>query len=181
MHDADRIFTERLVLRRARVGDLAAMHEVLSDPVATRYWSTPPHGTLAETEQWLDSMIASPPQDSDDFVIELDGRVIGKAGCWRLPEIGFILRPDCWGRGLAREALDAIIPLLFERHAIAAITADVDPRNQASLALLKGLGFEETGRAARTWLVGETWCDSIYLALPRAGPGEGSRPRSSAR
>ena len=69
MHNADRIFTERLVLRRARAGDLAAMHEVLSDPVATRFWSTPPHRTLAETEAWLDSMIASPPGESDDFVI----------------------------------------------------------------------------------------------------------------
>ena len=143
------------------------MHEVLSDPIAMRYWSTPPHRTLAETKEWLDSMVTSPPKDSDDFVIELDGRAIGKAGCWRLPEIGFILRPDCWGRGLAREALGAIIPRLFDRQSIAAINADVDPRNQASLALLKGPGFQEIGRAVRTWLVGETWCDSIYLGLRR--------------
>ena len=39
----DRIVTERLVLRRARADDLAAMHEVLSHPRAMLYWSTPPH------------------------------------------------------------------------------------------------------------------------------------------
>ena len=53
--------------------------------------------------------------------------------------------------------------------AIEAIKADVDPRNQGSLRLLARLGFVETHRAGRTWLVGDEWCDSVYLALPRPG------------
>jgi RimJ/RimL family protein N-acetyltransferase len=167
----DEIVTERLVLRRARAEDVAALHAVLSDPVAMLYWSTPPHRTLLETQEWLNSMIAAPPEESDDFVIECEGKVIGKAGCWRLPEIGFILAPSFWGRGLAREALAAIIARLFDRFPIPAITADVDPRNTFCLRLLEALGFEETGRAARTWQVGETWCDSVYLALPRTRRG----------
>ena len=36
----DEIRTERLLLRSAREGDLEAMHAVLSDPVAMRFWST---------------------------------------------------------------------------------------------------------------------------------------------
>lgn len=44
---------------KAEWGDLAAMHAVLSHPVATRYWSTPPQRTLAETDAWLGSMIAA--------------------------------------------------------------------------------------------------------------------------
>mgnify|MGYP003347797219 CR=1 FL=1 len=44
---------------------------------------------------------------------------------------------------------------------------DVDPRNKASIRLLERLGFAETHRAARTWLVGEEWCDSVYFALTR--------------
>ncbi len=94
--------------------------------------------------------------------------MIGKAGCCRLPEIRFILHPGFWGSGLAREALEAVIDNLFAHHAIAAIVADVDPRNVASLRLLGGLGFVETGRADRTILVGDDWCDSIYLARPRS-------------
>ena len=167
----DEILTPRLRLRRARPDDLAAFHDILSNPAAMRFWSTPPHSSLDETREWLDSMIA-PPRDSSDYVVEQAGRVIGKAGCWRVPEIGFILRPDCWGQGLAREALAAIIPRLFDRFPIPAITADVDPRNAASLALLRGLGFVETGRAERTWLIGEEYCDSVYLALARtSAPG----------
>jgi [ribosomal protein S5]-alanine N-acetyltransferase len=64
----------------------------------------------------------------------------------------------------------ALIPVLFARHAVPALTADVDPRNGASLALLAGLGFRETGRATRTLKWRDEWCDSVYLELRRPGP-----------
>ncbi|HEY2177451.1 MAG TPA: GNAT family N-acetyltransferase [Caulobacteraceae bacterium] len=170
------LVTPRLRLRRARPGDLADLHAVLSHPLAMRYWSTPPHAGMDETRAWLEETIAASPEESDEFVIERDGRVIGKAGCWRLPEIGFILHPDTWRRGFAREALEAVIPRLFAIFPIEAILADVDPRNAGSLALLAGLGFRETGRAKRTFKVGDEWCDSLYLSLPRpvAFSGEAS-------
>jgi len=161
------IRTARLILRRARVEDLDAIHAVLSNALAMRFWSRPPHASLDQTRLWLASTIDAPADAGDDYVVELDGQVIGKAGCWRLPEIGFILHPDHWRRGLAREALEALIPHIFSRFPIEALTADVDPRNAASLALLKGLGFVETGRAKGTWDLGGELCDSIYLALAR--------------
>lgn len=161
------IRTARLLLRRARIEDLEAIHAVLGNPEATRYWSTPPHAGLEESRAWLQSMIDAPAGLSDDYVVEYEGRVIGKAGFWRLPEIGFILHPDHWGRGLAREALEAVIASAFSTFPVAALTADVDPRNEASLGLLKGLGFVETGRAKRSWKVGGVYCDSVYLALAR--------------
>lgn len=161
--------TERLILRRARIGDLAAMHQVLSNARAMRYWSTSAHSSLEETERWLRAMIDAPAARSNDFVVEFEGKVIGKAGCWRLPEIGFILHPDFWGRGLAREALSAVIESSFALFPVPELTADVDPRNHACLRLLKGLGFEQTGRAARTWFVNDEWADSLYLTLRRNG------------
>ena len=139
----DELITPRLRLRRARADDIDALHAVLSDPSAMRYWSTLPHTDIARTGDWLDGMIAATPEASDDFVIEHEGRVIGKAGCWQVPEIGYIMHPDFWGRGLMREALTAILPRLLARFPIAAIRADVDPRNTVSLALLKRLDFTE--------------------------------------
>ena len=162
------IKTARLSLRRAAPGDLEPFFAILSNARAMRYWSSPPHRDLEETRAWLADIIAAPAGESDDFILEHQGRVIGKAGCWRLPEIGYILHPDVWGQGLAREALSAIIPHVFATHAIAAITADVDPRNEASLRLLERLGFEETGRATATYEVAGEVSDSVYLALPRS-------------
>lgn len=164
------IVTPRLVLRRARPSDLHDLHAVMSHPEAMRYWSTPPHDDIAQTREFLEAVMAGTPDDSDDFMVELPaagGRLIGKVGCWRAPEIGYILHPDFWGRGLAREALEAILPHVFARFPVDALTADVDPRNAVSLRLLARLGFHETGRAERTLKVGDEWCDSVYLALPR--------------
>lgn len=155
--------TPRLLLRRPQPNDLDALHRVMSDPVAMRYWSTTPHTSLDETSQFLDQMIAAPATASDEFLIEYRGEVIGKAGCWRVPEIGFILSSSYWGMGLAHEAISAILPRVHERFSLSKVTADVDPRNGRCLNLLRRLGFEETGRAQRTWLVGTEWCDSVYL------------------
>ena len=161
------ITTERLCLRRARMDDLDDLHRVFSHPDAMRYWDSLPYEDIEQTRHLLTGMVAASETESDDFVVEYQGRAIGKAGCWRMGEIGFILHPDYWGRGLAHEALRAVIPHVFDALPVDRLEADVDPRNDASLKLLAKLGFRETGRAERTLLVGDEWCDSVYLALPR--------------
>jgi len=159
--------TERLLLRPARLDDVEAFHAVMSDPRATRYWSTPPHQNLDETRAWVTSMVEGSVDICNDFVIELDARLIGKAGCYKLPEIGYILHPDSWGKGYAREAVSAVIAHVFATCDVERLIADVDPRNTGSIALLERLGFTETHRASGTWEVGGELCDSIYFALPR--------------
>ena len=161
------ILTPRLKLRRAQPGDAEALHEVFSDPRAMRYWSTPPHAVFEQTLRFVQEMVDASTERSDDFVVELGDRVVGKAGCWRLPELGYILHPDLWGQGLAREALQAVVARMFHVRGLDALTADVDPRNDRSLGLLNRLGFRETHRAERNYLVGEEWCDSVYLRLDR--------------
>lgn len=157
--------TERLVLRRARPDDLQSMHEILSDPRTMTYWSHGPHENPDRTCEWLDSMIGAPPDLSDDFIVTLEGRAIGKLGAWRLPEFGFILAPDHWRRGYASEALAAFLDHVFARRDVEYLVADVDPRNKSSLGLLDRHGFTETGRAAGTWETHIGRCDSIYLRL----------------
>lgn len=159
--------TARLVLRRAVPADIVAIHAILSSPEAMRYWATLPHVSMAETETWFENQFFSGDPQRDEWVIVHDGRVIGNIGIWNMPELGFILHPDVWGRGIATEAATAFLTYAFAAYPIEAVTADVDPRNAASLGLLRKLGFVETGRAERTFLIGGAWYDSVYLALPR--------------
>ena len=161
------IRTERLLLRRPRMDDLDAMFEIMSNPSAMRYWSTLPHASRDVTRPWLEQMIARTAAGGEDFLIEHEGRVIGDVGAGRLPDFGFILHPDSWGRGFATEASSAFIAHAFSGTPDTELLADVDPRNMASLRVLARLGFTETGRASSTFLLGEEWCDSVYLALRR--------------
>ncbi|MDP2259568.1 MAG: GNAT family N-acetyltransferase [Caulobacter sp.] len=165
------IVTERLRLRHARLSDAPAMHAVPSSSSAMAYWSSLPHQTPEQTRKWVAAMVeAAASGPGLDFVIEFEGRAIGKAGFWRPPEIGYILNPDYWGRGLAREALEAVIRVGFEIGGIEEIVADVDPRNAASLGLLERLGFVRTGFARETWEIGGVLLDSVYLTLKRPQP-----------
>jgi [ribosomal protein S5]-alanine N-acetyltransferase len=160
--------TPRLLLRRARSDDLEAMHAVLSDERAMTYWTCAPHTDLSQTREWLDSMLASTPEESEDFVITLGGETIGKIGAYRLPDFGYILSPRYWGLGLASEAMTAFLAHAFTRDDITRLTADIDPRNEASIRLIKRHRFVETGRASGTWTTHLGLCDSIYFALEKA-------------
>lgn len=140
------------------------MHAILSDPLAMRYWSTLPHVSVEQTEEWIAGMIDADPATSDDFLIEFEGQVIGKMGAWRLPDFGYLLAPSAWGRGYASEALKAFLDHR-RRTRGRFLTADTDPRNHASIRLLQRHGFVETGRAEKTWLIGGQWFDSIYWRL----------------
>ncbi len=142
------------------------MHAVLGDPAAMRYWSTLPHAELAQSEAWVAVTIAAIASGGcDDFFVERDGALIGKAGLWNGDEIGFLFSPAVWGQGYAREALGAVIRHAFTTGGRTQIRADVDPRNERCLRLLGGLGFRETGRAERTFCIGGEWSDSVYLVL----------------
>lgn len=149
------------------------MHRVLSNPDAMHYWVTAPHEDIAQTRAWLNEMIAAPADLSDDFVVERSGEVIGKVGARRLPDFGYILHPDHWGDGLASEAVAAFTVHVFRRPDVPFLTADIDPRNAASIRLMEKLGFTETGRASRTWQTHLGWCDSVYFRLDRQGFGRG--------
>jgi RimJ/RimL family protein N-acetyltransferase len=160
--------TQRLILRRPRSDDVAAMHAILRDPLAMRYWSTLPHATIAESEAWVAKTIdAINAGECDDFFIERDGLLIGKAGLWNRNELGFLFSPAVWGQGYAREALQAVIDRAFRDRGHEEIRAEADPRNERCLRLLTRLGFRETGRAERTFYIGEEWSDSVYLSLAK--------------
>lgn len=148
-----------------RLDDLPDLFEVFGNAEVMRYWSTLPHAHPSETAELIRATIDANPATTAEFAIEYDGRVIGKAGFWHMPEIGYLLHRDYWRRGFGREALAALIAYGFETLSLEQITADVDPDNIASIRLLEGLGFKETGREARTLQIGPDWFDSVYFAL----------------
>src|SRR5689334_11749957 len=108
--DISTIATARLLLRRFRADDAAALHAIFADRDAMRFWSTPPHATLAESADFVRrTMAAQEAGTADEFVVLRDGAIVGKAGLWRTNELGFIFAPGVWGQGIASEALRALM------------------------------------------------------------------------
>ncbi|OQV10989.1 Acetyltransferase GNAT domain-containing protein [Cladophialophora immunda] len=169
------ISTARLLLRgaRATTADEAALYEAFSDPEVMKYMGSIPHTCLTSTAKWLSTMLGSPHNGVTDFIIALTtptagGPVaVGKIGVWKDQEIGFFLARKYWGRGIAQEALNAVIPYFFGEVEMSEITADVDPDNESCIGLLKKAGFVVKGFEERTYKVGEKWCDSLYMILEK--------------
>ncbi|PYG31892.1 GNAT family N-acetyltransferase [Pelagimonas varians] len=163
------IETARLTLRAGRADDLTPLHEIFSDTRAMRYWDRPPHENLDQTARFLDNFMVPDPQTREEYILEYQGRCVGKAGMWRRFEIGYILHPDLWGLGLVTEGLQTIVPRVFERFPDAAsLTAELDPRNIGSVKVLRKLGFTQTDLKEKNFLYGESeWCDTAYFRLLR--------------
>ncbi|KAJ3288260.1 hypothetical protein HDU79_004986 [Rhizoclosmatium sp. JEL0117] len=172
------LHSKRIILRRYAEEDTAAFHRNLSDPRVMKYWSTPPHTELAQTERWMGIVFTPGPNNVNgilDFVIyhKATNKVIGKLGLYQplqadqSGEIGYLLDPEYWGQGLMKEAMVLWLEYAFFEAGAKRLIADVDPRNDASLGLLKSVGFVETKREERTLLVGEEWVDSVYLELKK--------------
>jgi RimJ/RimL family protein N-acetyltransferase len=78
------------------------------------------------------------------------GRLVGHAEVKPSPgeridgwEVVYALDPAVWGRGLGRELTAALTEYGHEVLGLADVHATVDPANEASLAVLARLGYEE--------------------------------------
>ena len=160
-----RMTTKRLILRAGQDDDLGPLFSVYSDPRAMRFWSTPPHASPDETQSLLDRL--SKLGDRLYFVVEYQGIAVGTCGIHEGSEIGFILHPDQWRKGIMSEAARAVITHVWATTTYTEITADIDPRNTASQGILTALGFTQTSYAKDTFFINGEWSDSAYFTLYR--------------
>lgn len=160
--------SERLVLRAARSEDLGPIHAIYANAEAMRYWDSPAHRTLEDTRGLHERLMRPGPRRY--FVWDCDGQVIGTGGFHAEAELGFILHPDHWRKGFAREACSTLIAHIWGTTDVSKIVAEADPRNLASVGLLTRLGFRVTGFVRDAIFHNGEWTDSVYFALPRREP-----------
>jgi ribosomal-protein-alanine N-acetyltransferase len=115
----DRIETPRLELRRPLEGDADAIFSRFSsDPDVTRLVGWPMHRSLDDARRFLaysDAQWRQWPAGPYLILSRSDGSVLGSTGlAFETPfraQTGYVLAKDVWGRGLATEALDAMVGL----------------------------------------------------------------------
>lgn len=68
-------------------------------------------------------------------------------------------------RGYMREALQCVIAHAFDSMGLHRLEADIMPRNEASLRLVRSLGFREEGIARSYLLIQGVWEDHLRMVL----------------
>ena len=176
---------ERISLRWLTEADVPALFAIFGDPEVTRYWATPAlrdEAAAAELLAEIHENVRIRKGFQWGIARRADGVVIGTCTLYQPDfanqrcEIGFALARDSWGRGYASEALRLALAHAFDVLGFRRIEADVDPRNDASLRVLEGLGFVREGYLRERYNVNGEIQDSVYLGLLRGdwtGAGAG--------
>lgn len=147
--------TERLVLRPVTEDDVNVMLAIRNEPgvVATANTPTPLPREQMEwrvqrrVELWRARGLGS-------WLILLEGAPVGFVEVAPIGEgggvdpdeieLGVVVQPQHWGKGIAGEAGLAVARDLFERVGLARIYAGVDPTNEKSLRVVaKAPGFRK--------------------------------------
>lgn len=125
------------------------MFVVLSDPAIYEYENEPPQSLEGLRERFRDLESRRSPNGREqwlNWVIRLpDARLAGYVQATVHPDhrasIAYELSSAHWGRGLARQAVEAMIGELSRHYGVRRVTAVLKQVNQRSLRLLLRLGF----------------------------------------
>jgi RimJ/RimL family protein N-acetyltransferase len=172
--------TERVLVRAMAAGDVDDVHAYQSREDVCRYLPYAPRTrdeVVAKVARNAAALTLAGETDYWQLAIErLDtpGRVIGdvffalRSTENASGEIGWVLHPDHGGRGYMTEAAGALLELAFGAIGLHRVSAQLDARNTASIALCTRLGMRAEAHFVEDfWLDGE-WGDSgIYAILDR--------------
>ena len=160
------------------------MLSIFGDPEVMRFWSSPPLRDLAAAMKLIGEIHAGFEERSlfQWGVSSREGAgAIGTCTllnvdlAHRRAEVGFALRRDYWGQGLATDALGSLIEFSFETLALHRLEADVDPKNERSQRVLERQGFRREGYLRERWHHLGKVHDGIFLGLlRREWPGKGA-------
>ena len=164
---------KRARLRGPTVDDTDDLFALFSDPEVMRYWSRAPMRERGEAEGLIGEMReAFERRELINWVVaDHEDRVIGTCTLFhfdprhRRAEVGYALRSDHWGRGLASEAVALAIDWALRTLDLHRVEADIDPRNEASRRVLERLGFRSEGVLRERFFVGDSATDSELFGV----------------
>jgi RimJ/RimL family protein N-acetyltransferase len=141
--------TERFTLEPLLPEHAPAMFVVLGDPALYEFEHEPPLSAQDLREHYADLAMRGSPNGRErwlNWVLRLPtGKLAGSVQATVQPDgqadIAYELASAQWGRGLASQAVAAMLDELVSQHGVLGQWAVLKRRNLRSLRLLQGLGF----------------------------------------
>jgi [ribosomal protein S5]-alanine N-acetyltransferase len=139
--------TVRLTLRPQAQADAPALFAILNDPEVMRFWNRPAIPRLGIVEELVAEQQAAMADGLCRYwTLMEDGDAIGSVDLSLIEsgsaELGFLLRRDRWGAGLATEAAAAAIAFGLGALGLTRLAAAVQRDNRAAARVLEKNGFK---------------------------------------
>jgi RimJ/RimL family protein N-acetyltransferase len=157
--DFEALVTERLLLRRSRPEDAAAISEYRSDPAVHRYqgWErTDPSGIRVEIEDMARRQPGEPGGWVQFSVEEREGgRLVGDVGLspadgeLGVMKVGYTIAPVLQGLGYATEAVGALVAYAFDTLDAEVVRAYASAENVPSHRVAEKVGLRLVERIER--------------------------------
>ena len=169
------ILTQRLRLSQLVVSDAPAVLEYRSNPDVCRYQSFEP-GSLADVEAFIGDVQPNAFDTAGTWFqfairLQVSDVVVGDIGARftsddpRQVEIGFTVAPEYQGQGYGAESVSGLLGFLLVDCKKHRVFASVDPRNEASIKLLRRVGMREEAHFRQSlWFKGE-WVDDMVFGI----------------
>lgn len=142
--------TERCIIRPFTPEDAPAFFEVMRHEQVTRYIGQKPMASVEDAVARLQRFQRVYDQQEGlvwAVVLRENNQLIGNVLLWNLnsahyrAEVGYILGPEWWGKGLMTEVVTRVLDFGFDTMGLHSIEAQTDPDNAASRRVLEKLGF----------------------------------------
>jgi [ribosomal protein S5]-alanine N-acetyltransferase len=172
--------------------DWPLVHEWGTHEPAYRYQVWGPNSE-EDSKNFVAAAIASwsvPPEERSRFYWIAEHDVNGIVGAGELNlrdrrhrqgEISYIVHPNHWGNGHATQIARSLLAVAFDNRGCHRVFATCDPRNLASVAVLRNVGMHYEGRLRETMLLRDGWRDSDMFSIlesewraPAGGPHSSS-------
>lgn len=148
------IETSRLILREVTIDDANDMYTYLSDNDVVKPMGLEPFETVEDVWdeiKWYQSIYEEGTGIRWGITLKDSGTVIGSCGFLNRrtkhyrAEIGYELSSDYWGKGIASEALEAVVKYGYQHFQLERIEALIEPTNLPSQKLVEKQGFQREG------------------------------------
>lgn len=158
--------TSHLTLRKMMVSDAMDMFAYAQNEEVTKYLTWKAHTDVMYTREYL-QYIGTHYAIGDFFdwavVLTEEDRMIGTCGFTRfdyannIGEVGYVLNPEYWGRGIAVEAVREVMRFGFETLQLHRIEAKFIEGNTASLRVMEKTGMRFEGYHRDSMLIKGTY------------------------
>lgn len=169
------LITERLILREIGKKDAPTLFKQRSDPRIMQFLDRHPMKIPAEANHFIDAILKD--QREGNAILwaiclkENRQQMIGNICFWRIEkphhraEIGYILNPDQWGKGIMDEALKAALLFGFNEMKLHSVEAQINPGNLLSEKLLQKNGFVKEAHFKENYCFNGLFLDSVVYSL----------------
>ncbi|MBB6243804.1 GNAT family protein [Rhodanobacter sp. MP1X3] len=167
--------TTRLRLDGLRREDAEVLFRYRADPEVSRYQGWRP-AFVDDARRFIEACHAVAPDTpgtwfqrairwsrTDELIGDVGLHFVADAEA--AVELGISLSPSYQKRGIATEALNAVLGFVFDSLHKHRVFGSVDPRNHASIKLLEGVGMRKEAHFRESLRMDGEWADDVIYAM----------------